>query len=85
MKLIREEINEAQYIVEEDNGKKSHKIKGIFMQANIKNRNGRVYPMEVLEKEVNRYNKEFIERKSCLLYTSPSPRDATLSRMPSSA
>ena len=63
MKLIREEINEAQYIVEEDNGKKSHKIKGIFMQANIKNRNGRVYPMEVLEKEVNRYNKEFIERK----------------------
>ena len=64
MKLIREEINEAQYIVEqEENGKKSHKIKGIFMQANIKNRNGRVYPMEVLEKEVNRYNKEFIERK----------------------
>ena len=63
MKLIREEINEAQYIVEEDNGKKAHKIKGIFMQANIKNRNGRVYPQEVLEKEVNRYNKEFIERK----------------------
>ena len=63
MKLIREEINEAQYIIEEDNGKKSHKIKGIFMQANIKNRNGRVYPQEVLEKEVNRYNKEFIDRK----------------------
>ena len=64
MKLIREEINEAQYIVEQDdNGKKSHKIKGIFMQANIKNRNGRVYPMEVLEKEVKRYNKEFVERK----------------------
>ena len=63
MKLIREEINEAQYIIEEDNGKKAHKIKGIFMQANIKNRNGRVYPQEVLEKEVNRYNKEFIDRK----------------------
>ena len=63
MKLIREEINEAQYIIEEDNCKKAHKIKGIFMQANIKNRNGRVYPQEVLEKEVNRYNKEFIERK----------------------
>ena len=64
MKLIREEINEAQYIVEaDDNGKKSHKIKGIFMQANIKNRNGRVYPQEVLEKEVNRYNKEFVQRK----------------------
>ena len=63
MKLIREEINEAQYIIEEDNGKKSHKIKGIFMQANIKNRNGRVYPQEVLEKEVNRYNKEFVNKK----------------------
>ena len=63
MKLIREEINEAQYIVEQENGKKSHKIKGIFMQANIKNRNGRVYPMEVLEKEVNRYNKEFVQKK----------------------
>ena len=64
MKLIREEINEAQYIVEADEtGKKSHKIKGIFMQANIKNRNGRVYPQEVLEKEVKRYNKEFVERK----------------------
>ena len=63
MKLIREEINEAKYIIEEDNGKKSHKIKGIFMQANIKNRNGRVYPMEVLEKEVNRYNKEFVQKK----------------------
>ena len=64
MKLIREEINEAQYIVEADeSGKKSHKIKGIFMQANIKNRNGRVYPQEVLEKEVNRYNKEFVKRK----------------------
>jgi hypothetical protein len=64
MKLIREEINEAQYIVEaDDNGKRSHKIKGIFMQANIKNRNGRVYPQEVLEKEVNRYNKEFVQRK----------------------
>ena len=63
MKLIREEINEAQYIIEEDNGKKAHKIKGIFMQANIKNRNGRVYPQEVLENEVKRYNKEFIDRK----------------------
>ena len=63
MKLIREEINEAQYIVEaDDNGKKSHKIKGIFMQANIKNRNGRVYPMDIMENEVKRYNKEFISK-----------------------
>ena len=64
MKLITEELTDVQLIAEADeNGKKQHKIKGIFMQANIKNRNGRVYPMEVLEKEVNRYRKEFIDRK----------------------
>ena len=64
MKLITEELTDVQLISEADeNGKKQHKIKGIFMQANIKNRNGRVYPMEVLEKEVNRYKKEFIDRK----------------------
>ena len=64
MKLITEELTDVQLIAEADeNGKKQHKIKGIFMQANIKNRNGRVYPQEVLEKEVNRYRKEFIDRK----------------------
>ena len=63
MKLIREEIEQVDYLVEQDGEKKSHKIKGIFMQANIKNRNGRVYPMEVLDKEVKRYKKEFIDRK----------------------
>ena len=58
LKLISEEIQEVEYITEQkDNGKKNYKIKGIFMQADIKNRNGRVYPMEVLEKEVKRYNK----------------------------
>ena len=55
MKLITEELTNVQLVAEADeNGKKSHKIKGIFMQANIKNRNGRVYPQEVLEKEVYR-------------------------------
>ena len=44
-------------------GKKNYKIKGIFMQADIKNKNGRVYPMEILQKEVKRYNKEFINEK----------------------
>ena len=64
MKLIREEINECQYIVEnEGDGGKKHYIRGVFMQANIKNRNGRVYPQEILDKEVNRYRKEFIDRK----------------------
>ena len=65
VKLISEQfINDVEYITEEtDNGKKNYKIKGIFMQADIKNKNGRVYPMEILQKEVNRYNKEFIKEK----------------------
>ena len=64
MKLISEHFSDdVQYITEQDdNGKKKFTLKGIFMQAEIKNRNGRVYPMEVLEKEVDRYNKEFIEQ-----------------------
>ena len=61
VKLISEEIQDVEYICEEnENGKKDYKIRGIFMQADIKNRNGRVYPMQVLNKEVNRYNKEYI-------------------------
>ena len=63
MKLISEEVQNAEYLVEETNGKKSYKIKGIFLQSNMKNRNGRVYPKEILEQEVNRYNKEFIQKK----------------------
>ena len=65
VKLISEEfVSDIEYITEEaDNGKKNYKIKGIFMQADIKNKNGRVYPMEILQKEVNRYNKEFINEK----------------------
>ena len=62
MKLIREEINDAQYIVEENEGKKNYSIKGVFLQADIKNRNGRVYPSSVLMKEVKRYNAEFINK-----------------------
>tara|TARA_B100001287_G_scaffold39099_1_gene28276 strand:- start:143 stop:505 length:363 start_codon:yes stop_codon:yes gene_type:complete len=62
MKLIAEQIQDVQYLKEEDEkGKSNYKIKGIFLQGNIKNRNGRVYPVEVLEKEVNRYNKEFVD------------------------
>ena len=61
VKLISEEIQDVEYITEEkENGKKNYKIKGIFMQADIKNRNGRIYPQQVLEKEVRRYNKDQI-------------------------
>ena len=65
VKLISEEfVSDVEYITEEkENGKKDYKIKGIFMQADIKNKNGRVYPMEILNKEVKRYNKEFINEK----------------------
>ena len=63
MKLITEEISNAEYIVEQKNGKKNYSIKGIFMQSDVKNRNGRVYPKEILQKEVLRYNREFIEKK----------------------
>ena len=52
MKLISEAIENVEYICEESDGDKSYKIRGIFMQADIKNRNGRVYPMEVLRKKL---------------------------------
>ena len=62
MKLITEEISNAEYIVEEKNGKKNYAIKGIFMQSDVKNKNGRIYPKEILQKEVARYNREFIQK-----------------------
>ena len=61
MKLIREEIESVEFITEERNGKKSLYIEGIFLQGNIKNRNGRMYPMETLQKEVNRYNEAHVQ------------------------
>ena len=64
MKLISEEIQDAQYIVEEaGNGKKNYKIRGIFLQSDIKNRNGRIYESAILSKEVKRYTTEFVDKK----------------------
>ena len=61
MKLISEAIETVEYIREEkENGEKDYKIRGIFMQGDIKNRNGRVYPMEILTKEVKNYNNKFV-------------------------
>ena len=63
VKLFSEAIEDVEYITEEkENGNKNYKIRGIFMQADIKNRNGRVYPMEVLDEEVKNYNKNFIKQ-----------------------
>jgi len=61
MKLIREEIESVEFIVEQKNGKKSLYIEGVFLQGDIKNRNGRMYPMETLRKEVARYNESNIQ------------------------
>jgi len=67
MKLISEQVENVEFIFEEKEGKgKEYKIKGIFLQGEVKNRNGRVYPMEVLDKEVSRYNKEFIEQNRAM-------------------
>ena len=61
VKLFLEAVEDVEYITEvKKDGDKSYKIKGIFLQADIKNRNGRIYPMEILAKEVNKYNRNFI-------------------------
>ena len=65
MKLISEfnDYSVSPIIVEEnEKGQKEYFIEGIFMQSEIKNRNGRIYPKEVMEKEVKRYVKEFVEK-----------------------
>ena len=107
MKLITETIEDVKLVTEEKNGKKLLYIEGVFLQSELKNRNGRKYPFSVLDREVKRYNEEYIQSKRalgelghpdgptinldrvshriCLLYTSPSPRDMSASRMPSSA
>ena len=63
MKLITEQVENVEYICEDVNGKKNYKIRGVFLQSEIKNRNGRVYPKETLAKEVSRYNREFVNQK----------------------
>ena len=61
MKLIREEIETVEFLVESKNGKKSMYIEGVFLQGDIQNRNGRMYPMATLRKEVARYNETHIQ------------------------
>ena len=66
MKLIREEIEQVEVIVENRNGKKSLFIEGVFLQGEIKNRNGRMYPMSTLAREVGRYNENFVQKGRAL-------------------
>ena len=67
MKLIREEIETAKVtITEGKNGKKNHFIEGVFLQGEIKNRNGRMYPISTLQREAVNYNKKYIEKGRAL-------------------
>ena len=64
MRLISEEVTNVEFLTEATKGGgKNYFIEGIFMQANTKNRNGRIYPQDILQKEAKRYNTEFIEKK----------------------
>ena len=66
MKLITEEIEQVEVIVENRNGKKNLFIEGVFLQGEIKNRNGRMYPMSTLAREVGRYNENFVQKGRAL-------------------
>ena len=63
MRLIKEHTESVSYLVEEKLGKgKEYFIEGVFLQSNLKNRNGRVYPVDILDKEVKRYNDEYVSK-----------------------
>ena len=62
MKLICEELDNVEFICEASKTGKNYFIEGVFMQANVKNRNGRVYPKEILQKEVKRYDQNYIKQ-----------------------
>ena len=66
MKLITEQIEDVKFLVEESESGKTHFIEGVFLQSDIKNRNGRVYPMNILTKEVQRYTEQFISKNRAL-------------------
>ena len=66
MKLIREEIEQVDVIVENRNGKKNLYIEGVFLQSEMKNRNGRMYPKATLAREVGRYNENFVQKGRAL-------------------
>ena len=74
MKLITEEISQVQFITEGKGKGKRLCIEGVFLQGGIKNRNGRMYPVDILEREVNRYNKTFVKKVEHLV-NSVIPKD----------
>ena len=66
MKLITEEVQKVKFVTEGKGSNKKLYIEGVFLQGNIKNRNGRMYPVETLEREVGRYNESFIKKGRAL-------------------
>jgi len=66
MKLIVEHIEDIELLTEEKDGKEYTYIQGVFLQGDIKNRNGRVYPMPVLQREVTNYNENFVQKSRAL-------------------
>ncbi|AIX20577.1 head maturation protease [Synechococcus phage ACG-2014e] len=66
MKLITETIENVKILTEERDGKKLLYIEGVFLQSELKNRNGRMYPFDVLNNEVERYNEEYVKSKRAL-------------------
>ena len=66
MKLIREEIEKVKVITEEKNGKKNLYIEGVFLQSECVNRNGRMYPFSIMEREVKRYNEGYVQKGRAL-------------------
>ncbi len=66
MKLIREEIEKVEVLTETVNGKKNMFIKGVFLQSEMVNRNGRMYPFSIMEREVKRYSKDYVEKGRAL-------------------
>ena len=66
MKLIKELTEEVEYITEENEGKKNHYIQGVFLQSEITNRNGRMYPKSVLDREVKNYSEKYIKTNRAL-------------------
>ncbi len=66
MKLITEQVEDIKLLTEEKGGKKILYIEGVFLQSELKNRNGRMYPFETLNREVGRYNEEYVKPKRAL-------------------
>ena len=80
MKLITEQIEPVEVLTEDKDGKKNTFIKGVFLQTEITNRNGRMYKYETMAREVNKYNEEFVRRGRALASCPPSQSKSTISR-----